>query len=203
MYCLVLLGVRKDDGFVLCHAQNIQVWITKKCTVTHYIAILFQEHSRWYYLFGFAYIIDCIFVINCFLFCLYKFPCKKTSLCLMFYLLVIASYYSCLFIFFVYSSSSFNITTTKIKGSIVFVSEWISLEISPINYLKFFYFFILSFQVLDDESEVFVVKMWRLLIYETEAKKLGLVKWGGLIFTWWCKNYRRFLTLTGIREEQN
>lgn len=30
--------------------------------------------------------------------------------------------------------------------------------------------------VLDDESEVFVVKMWRLLIYETEAKKLGLVK---------------------------
>jgi len=32
-------------------------------------------------------------------------------------------------------------------------------------------------QVLDDEAEVFVVKMWRLLIYETEAKKLGLVKW--------------------------
>ena len=31
-------------------------------------------------------------------------------------------------------------------------------------------------QVLDDEAEVFVVKMWRLLIYETEAKKLGLVK---------------------------
>jgi len=31
--------------------------------------------------------------------------------------------------------------------------------------------------VLDDEAEVFVVKMWRLLIYETEAKKLGLVKW--------------------------
>jgi RNA-binding protein 25 len=30
--------------------------------------------------------------------------------------------------------------------------------------------------VLDDEAEVFVVKMWRLLIYETEAKKLGLVK---------------------------
>jgi hypothetical protein len=24
---------------------------------------------------------------------------------------------------------------------------------------------------------VFVVKMWRLLIYEIEAKKLGLVKW--------------------------
>lgn len=32
------------------------------------------------------------------------------------------------------------------------------------------------FQVLDDEAEVFVVKMWRLLIYETEAKKIGLVK---------------------------
>ncbi|GIY06696.1 hypothetical protein CDAR_578031 [Caerostris darwini] len=29
--------------------------------------------------------------------------------------------------------------------------------------------------VLDDEAEVFVVKMWRLLIYEIEAKKLGLV----------------------------
>lgn len=28
--------------------------------------------------------------------------------------------------------------------------------------------------VLDDEAEVFVVKMWRLLIYESEAKKLGL-----------------------------
>lgn len=32
------------------------------------------------------------------------------------------------------------------------------------------------FQVLDEEAEVFVVKMWRLLIYEVEAKKLGLVK---------------------------
>uniref|UniRef100_A0A1I8J4N1 PWI domain-containing protein n=1 Tax=Macrostomum lignano TaxID=282301 RepID=A0A1I8J4N1_9PLAT len=30
--------------------------------------------------------------------------------------------------------------------------------------------------VLDDEAEVFVVKLWRLLIYETEAKKAGLVK---------------------------
>ena len=30
--------------------------------------------------------------------------------------------------------------------------------------------------VLDDEAEVFVVKMWRLLIYEIEAKKLGLGK---------------------------
>jgi hypothetical protein len=31
-------------------------------------------------------------------------------------------------------------------------------------------------QVLDEEAEVFVVKMWRLLVYETEAKKRGLVK---------------------------
>jgi len=31
--------------------------------------------------------------------------------------------------------------------------------------------------VLDDEAEVFVVKMWRLLVYETEAKKNGLVKY--------------------------
>lgn len=30
--------------------------------------------------------------------------------------------------------------------------------------------------VLDEEAEVFIVKMWRLLIYETEAKKSGLVK---------------------------
>ncbi|KAK7104388.1 RNA-binding protein 25-like isoform X2 [Littorina saxatilis] len=30
--------------------------------------------------------------------------------------------------------------------------------------------------VLDEEAEVFVVKMWRLLVYETEAKKRGLVK---------------------------
>ncbi|XP_067943525.1 RNA-binding protein 25-like [Watersipora subatra] len=29
--------------------------------------------------------------------------------------------------------------------------------------------------VLDDEAETFVVKMWRLLVYETEAKKAGLV----------------------------
>lgn len=30
--------------------------------------------------------------------------------------------------------------------------------------------------VLDEEAEVFVVKMWRLLIYEVEAKKLGISK---------------------------
>jgi len=29
-------------------------------------------------------------------------------------------------------------------------------------------------QVLDEEAEVFVVKMWRLLIYEIEAKKIGV-----------------------------
>lgn len=34
----------------------------------------------------------------------------------------------------------------------------------------------LCLQVLDEEAEVFIVKMWRLLIYETEAKKIGLVK---------------------------
>lgn len=28
--------------------------------------------------------------------------------------------------------------------------------------------------VLDEEAQVFVVKLWRLLIYEIEAKKLGL-----------------------------
>ena len=33
-----------------------------------------------------------------------------------------------------------------------------------------------AFQVLDEEAEVFIVKMWRLLIYETEAIKIGLVK---------------------------
>lgn len=31
--------------------------------------------------------------------------------------------------------------------------------------------------VLDDEAQVFVVKLWRLLIYEIEAKKLGLNKY--------------------------
>lgn len=31
-------------------------------------------------------------------------------------------------------------------------------------------------QVLDEEAQVFVVKLWRLLIYEIEAKKLGLSK---------------------------
>lgn len=30
--------------------------------------------------------------------------------------------------------------------------------------------------ILDDEAEVFVVKMWRLLIYEIEAKKKGLIR---------------------------
>ena len=30
--------------------------------------------------------------------------------------------------------------------------------------------------VLDDEAEVFVVKMWRLIVYEIEAKRKGLSK---------------------------
>ena len=30
--------------------------------------------------------------------------------------------------------------------------------------------------VLDDEAQMFVVKMWRLIIYETEAKKQGLAR---------------------------
>lgn len=28
--------------------------------------------------------------------------------------------------------------------------------------------------MLDDEAEVFMIKLWRLIIYESEAKKLGL-----------------------------
>jgi len=36
--------------------------------------------------------------------------------------------------------------------------------------------FCLLLKVLDEEAEVFIVKMWRLLIYETEAKKIGLAK---------------------------
>lgn len=35
---------------------------------------------------------------------------------------------------------------------------------------------VIYLQVLDEEAEVFVVKMWRLLIYEVEAKKDGLGK---------------------------
>ncbi|KAF1742781.1 hypothetical protein MXB_2185 [Myxobolus squamalis] len=30
--------------------------------------------------------------------------------------------------------------------------------------------------ILDDEAEIFVIKLWRLLIYETEAKSMGLVQ---------------------------
>lgn len=29
-------------------------------------------------------------------------------------------------------------------------------------------------QILDQEAEIFTVKLWRLLIYETEAAKLGV-----------------------------
>jgi len=35
-------------------------------------------------------------------------------------------------------------------------------------------FYFSYFQVLDEEAEVFVVKMWRLLVYEIEAKKYGV-----------------------------
>lgn len=47
---------------------------------------------------------------------------------------------------------------------------------TPIECLQEFDSCFVYFQVLDEEAEVFVVKMWRLLVYETEAKKLGLVK---------------------------
>ena len=36
--------------------------------------------------------------------------------------------------------------------------------------------FLVLFQVLDEEAEVFILKLWRLLIYETEAKHLGIAK---------------------------
>lgn len=47
---------------------------------------------------------------------------------------------------------------------------------TPIECLQVFDSCFVYLQVLDEEAEVFVVKMWRLLVYETEAKKLGLVK---------------------------
>lgn len=47
---------------------------------------------------------------------------------------------------------------------------------TPIESLQVFDSCFVYLQVLDEEAEVFVVKMWRLLVYETEAKKLGLVK---------------------------
>lgn len=47
---------------------------------------------------------------------------------------------------------------------------------TPIESLQVFDSCFDYLQVLDEEAEVFVVKMWRLLVYETEAKKLGLVK---------------------------
>jgi len=31
-------------------------------------------------------------------------------------------------------------------------------------------------QVLDDEAETFIVKLWRLIIYESEAKRIGLTQ---------------------------
>lgn len=39
-----------------------------------------------------------------------------------------------------------------------------------VNQIFMIIFIFLSLQVLDEEAEVFVVKMWRLLIYEVEAK---------------------------------
>ena len=36
--------------------------------------------------------------------------------------------------------------------------------------------FSLSLQVMEDDAEVFILKLWRLLIYETEAKHLGIAK---------------------------
>ena len=53
--------------------------------------------------------------------------------------------------------------------------QWEMLMIA-LYLLLSFQFFLFLFQVLDEEAEVFIVKMWRLLIYETEAKKIGLVK---------------------------
>ena len=49
---------------------------------------------------------------------------------------------------------------------------------SLFGFLSLFYYNIVltTWQVLDDEAEVFVVKLWRLLIYETEAKHLGIAK---------------------------
>lgn len=44
----------------------------------------------------------------------------------------------------------------------------------PLHDLLLKYSFCLLVQVLDEEAEVFVVKMWRLLIYELDAKKSGI-----------------------------
>ena len=50
------------------------------------------------------------------------------------------------------------------------------LSYYPSMLLEQFIMWHFMLKVLDEEAEVFVVKMWRLLIYEIEAKKLGLVK---------------------------
>ena len=54
-----------------------------------------------------------------------------------------------------------------------------------------------SLQVLDEEAEVFVVKMWRLLVYETEAKKLGLVKWRNLIYN--ARTITKFICCESVK----
>lgn len=54
------------------------------------------------------------------------------------------------------------------------MSLWLGDADDCLSYMCYRFFSV--FQVLDEEAEVFIVKMWRLLIYETEAKKIGLVK---------------------------
>ncbi|EDV20295.1 uncharacterized protein TRIADDRAFT_61221 [Trichoplax adhaerens] len=50
-----------------------------------------------------------------------------------------------------------------------FICEKVKEHNSPVSIVKDLE------MVLDDEAEVFVMKLWRLLIYETEAKKMGIV----------------------------
>jgi len=59
------------------------------------------------------------------------------------------------------------------------MSKWYVVDntFNNFNYcptIGWFETFNFRIQVLDDEAEVFVVKMWRLLVYEIEAKKIGL-----------------------------
>ncbi|ETN74014.1 PWI domain protein [Necator americanus] len=65
-----------------------------------------------------------------------------------------------------------NIPTTKGEEEsalVDFVCEKVATKTSPDRILSDIA------MILDEDAEVFVVKMWRLLIYESEAKKLGLV----------------------------
>jgi hypothetical protein len=63
------------------------------------------------------------------------------------------------------SFSSFKNWQKSLKTVKIFLFQTVSI-------LKILTAFFL--QVLDEEAEVFVVKMWRLLIYEVEAKRSGL-----------------------------